>query len=170
MSTICKYDYGDFKCYKKRAPNKRYCDMHSCRIIGCQNTYFCHIHRCKVKDCFGTRFKYKQYCASHACKVIGCNDILPCPKHSCNYSYTCSKLSVKDGKYCAKHSCGINGCKNAVECCDLHTCIEFNCFNTVESPWKRCLQCLTYGDVFARTDYAKIIPRDIIGIINKYLL
>lgn len=159
---------------------KQYCRYHGCGVLGCDNQSPCPHHSCKWKlerqHCPGLRTHRGEYCIQHSCRIDGClNDFSNCKLHKMCCAIGCStKLLSADIKYCPHHICGINGCKDGAGMCITHACLAicqgFICGNSKTFPWKKCLYHLTYYEVFESTEYAKVIPRDVIGIINTYIV
>lgn len=167
-------------CYAEALSGKQYCSYHSCRVLWCDSQSPCPHHSCKWalkrQYCPNLRTHGGEYCEKHSCRIDGClNDSYECKTHKMCCANDCTtKLLSTDIRYCPHHICGINECKNGVGTCFTHSCLAifqgFMCGNSKIFPWKKCLFHLTYDEVFGSTEYAKVIPRDIINIINTYIV
>lgn len=172
----CKVMYCDAEVLS----GKQYCSYHSCRVLGCDNQLPCSYHSCKwrkekLRYCAHLRTYRGEYCIQHSCRIDGCLNYLDeCETHKkCCFINCSTKLLSDDIKYCPSHICGVNGCKDGLDECIIHTCLTIThgviCGNSKTLPWKKCLYHLTYDEVFDSTEYAQVIPRDVIGIVNKYI-
>lgn len=172
----CKVPY----CYSEVLSGKQYCSYHGCEVLGCYNQLPCPCHSCKWTKkrecCHNLRTHKGEYCEQHSCRIGGClNHLDECKTHKrCHFINCSSKLLLNDIRYCPRHICGVDGCKNGLGECIIHTCLAIFrgviCGNSKTFPWKKCLYHLTYYEVFESTEYAKVIPRDVIGIINTYIV
>lgn len=172
----------DYKCTNRSIYGKHYCKLHMCPALNCKQNLPCKAHTClhvypyksgssicKIY-CKNVRTITGEYCGIHSCNISGCTHcVKSCMTHRCQYS-GCENRSISgDIKCCYQHICGVEKCVNCVGKCDRHSCELKDCVNRRESIWKKCIIHLTNADMFIGTDYAKVLPRDIIGIISKYL-
>ena len=166
-------------CNDRREKNKQYCYKHCCPALGCNQQSYpepCKIHLCQrsLLDsiCYKLRMCGGQFCVEHSCRVEGCkNYIYRCDIHTkkqCNMEY-CQSFAQTDMNYCVRHLCEHEGCGNRIHECFIHKCSTLGCANIAHVGWKKCLLCLTYTDVFVTTDYARIIPKDIVNIIITFV-
>lgn len=189
-SSIECSNYKDCEIHKCQIPfcgesneyNKSFCYRHACKAFNCKRSIPCESHTCSHKyseieyfpwrEQFCTQLSMKPgtYCNEHTCNVNGCENNHLCEIHRCRYVCCRQKTSSENIYYCHRHRCGYEGCVNTIGKCPIHSCPIGNCENHRVPGWKRCWTHLTHTDVFVATDYAKVFPRDIIGIIRKYLL
>lgn len=127
-------------CMRMRSPRSpRYCDLHSCAKVYCENMHYptipyCIAHSCYV--CLQSEREVGFVCKEHSCNINGCTnsvvgDFRFCIDHCC---LTCVELQIvsetsgvtQGSKYCSLHRCIYPGCVCKVVfengLCQQHSC------------------------------------------------
>lgn len=150
-------------CYCPRYMESYYCFNHCCLVDNClrlKNN--CMEHKCDILYCSNRRQINLPHCYEHNCIPDIChNSIFKCNIHKCRVVNCTEKKYNKD--YCYDHVCEIDGCMNSNIECEIHRCVvckvpKYKDYNT----------CYTHIDEYA--PLRGIFPKDIIGIINLYVI
>ena len=163
---------NSFQCAGERHLTSDYCTGHICNYNGCSNENRCVEHICI--ECLKTgysnemRFRGSKYCRIHVCGINGCLNNYNCKIHKCKNANCFDPIFDNNSKYCAYCICLQPGCGKD-KYCNIHMCkcgflVRIPGYSTCKICLPNILDAMLFNDV-----YFGMIPRDIVGILKKYL-